>query len=107
MKKLTMLVLFMGCWIAQSAHATIIASMPNQVGGRIDLYDIKTPAGIDGCKDSLIAKSWGNGGADIVGCWRTNDDLVVVKWENGQYRTYPMSNFTLKTAPAVNAKGTM
>jgi hypothetical protein len=109
--KNTLVFLLLSLGIVSQSHAGIAASMPNQIGGRIDLYDVPTPKdGIAGCAGSYIAKTWGNGVADQFGCWTLNEDLVVIHWDNGEYRSYPANGFSAKTRSTKqgnNTKGSM
>jgi hypothetical protein len=90
-------------FVAINAHAgNVLATMNNQNGGRIELAGIQTPAqvqnSISACKNTFIAKTWGNDGADTFGCWSSQGDTIVIEWlvgPNGVERTYMKSDFTL------------
>lgn len=92
------------------AYSMTIATSTNSGGGRIELTDIKIPADADdlpGCQGAFIAKSWGKRGSDLFGCWIPigEDDEVVVRWSDGDIRTYPMSKF-IRTKQAQRALDT-
>lgn len=68
---------------ATTARAEILATMPNQTGGRIELLDVTVPDGVQtlsGCAHTLIAKTWDNRSEDTWGCWRVENDTVVINW---------------------------
>ena len=105
MKKIIALAAFCLTTIAHAGN--LVASMPNQNGGRIDLSAAPTPESVQrsmsGCKNTYIAKAWGNG-PDAYGCWKFADDTVVVVWigDAGKSRTYLVTDFTF-TQEALDA----
>lgn len=67
----------------------ILATSPNQGGGRIALTD-------EPCTDTtFIAISFVDNGDTISGCWLAQQELVFVKWDDGTLKTYPADSFTL------------
>jgi hypothetical protein len=69
--------------------AIILATSPNQGGGRIALTD-------EPCTDTtFIAISFVDNGDTISGCWLAQQELVFVKWDDGTLKTYPADSFTL------------
>jgi hypothetical protein len=99
MKKI--IALLATCLTIGAAHAAILATMPNNSGGRIELTDVPVPASVQrqmsNCRNTYIAKSWADGTNDIYGCYRFIDDTVVIEWP-GTERTYSVHAFTRTAA---------
>ena len=80
-----------------NAQAAVVATMPNQSGGQMVLTDAV-------CKAS--PKLWtmfgytGNGEI-LSGCWTAEGNMVVVVWQDGDIRRYPISAFTLPSRGSV------
>jgi hypothetical protein len=95
MKKLLILMLILAPVITQ---AKVIATMPNEADGRIELTDTPVPKNlwnVGGCYRAMVAHLWGNGANDLYGCWVASNDTIMVTTIAGQ-RTYLTSNFTQK-----------
>ena len=79
------------------AHAAVIASMPNQAGGKIVLTDeacVHNGKRYDGLYKSYFYASSGLSGD---GCWKLEDEVVVVVWvDSGNTKRYPVQNFELR-----------
>ncbi len=65
--------------IANATPSDPFMVMENDAGGRIELYDVKSPTN-DECKGEFIAKAWGRGIADKYGCWSASSDTVSISW---------------------------
>lgn len=93
MKKIIASILF----CPMLAYGAVIASMPNQAGGKIVLTD-------EQCRhkgrvfDNLRkAYFYTTEGLTGDGCWALEDEVVVVVWiENGVTRRYPAENFDIR-----------
>jgi len=69
--------------------AIILATSPNQGGGRIALTD-------EPCTDTtFIAISFVENGDTVTGCWFSEQELVFIKWDDQTVKTYPANRFTL------------
>lgn len=96
MKKLLAVLLF--CPIL--AYGAVLATMPNQAGGKIVLTDEECKH--DGQIYTALRKSYnyGSTGNTSDGCWYLDDETVVVIWKqsNGQASTkrYPVENFDIR-----------
>jgi hypothetical protein len=79
------------------ARADVVAQSPNKSDGSIILFDRQgvCPKG----QHTVIARA--KDGTSIIGCWYYADGFVVVKWSDGDLRTYSADSFV----PA-KAKGT-
>lgn len=79
------------------AYGAVIASMPNQAGGKIVLTDescIHNGKRYEGLYKSYFYTPSGVTGD---GCWRLDDETVVVVWiDSNTTRRYPVQNFDLK-----------
>lgn len=79
--------------------ANVLGYMPNDDGGRIELYAVSAPKeGGEICKDRMVAKAWGPKAADAYGCWTMVADTVVVRWFSrfgAVDRTYFVRDFTI------------
>ena len=85
MKRLLLALLF-----ACSAQAGTVAAMKNNAGGLIVLTDIKCD------KKSLVVYANTGNGQTAFGCWFADDNFVFIRWNDGEVRTYPFSDWTFK-----------
>lgn len=93
MKKLLAILLF----VPTIALGGVVASMPNQAGGKIVLTD---EACIHNGKNySPLLKSYfyTTEGLTGDGCWRLDDETVIVVWiDSNTTRRYPASSFNIR-----------
>lgn len=82
------------------ARAEAIAQIPNKSNGSIILYNTKG-ACLNNQK-TAIARS--ESGSTLFGCWFYYEELVWVRWSDGDIRTYDVNAFTSMRKP--QAKGT-
>lgn len=79
------------------SFGAVVASMPNQAGGKIVLTD---EACIHNGKNySSLLKSYfyTPEGLNGDGCWRLDDETIVVVWiDSNTTRRYPLSSFTIR-----------
>lgn len=78
----------------------VIASMPNQAGGKIVLTDTDCRHNNKSYKGLYKAYNYGNTGNTNDGCWVLEDEAITVIWINPddtfiKYR-YPVQNFQLR-----------
>jgi hypothetical protein len=93
LKKLIAILLF----IPTIALGAVIATLPNQAGGKIVLTD-------EACRyqgktyDHLRkAYFYTNEGLTGDGCWALEDETIAIVWkDNGITRRYPVQNFDIK-----------
>lgn len=93
MKKLLAVLLF----VPTIALGAVVASMPNQAGGKIVLTD--EPCIHAGKRYDTLYKSYfyTTEGATGDGCWRLDDETVIVVWiDSNTTRRYPVQNFNLR-----------
>ena len=94
MKKLITTLLL--CFSTVSFGA-VVASMPNQAGGKIVLTDeacIHSGKSYQGLYKSYFYTPEGTTGD---GCWRLDDETVVVVWiDSGNTKRYPAANFSIR-----------
>jgi hypothetical protein len=79
---------------AATAHAGIIATIPNKAGSTIKLTDGKTST----CNgDWHLLYATADTGRTTTGCWMFNSDVneIVAVYEDGTTYTYPTSAITL------------
>jgi hypothetical protein len=79
------------------ALGAVIASMPNQAGGKIVLTD--EPCIHNGKNYAPLLKSYfyTPEGLNGDGCWRLDDETIVVVWiDSNTTRRYPLSSFTVR-----------
>ena len=94
MKKLitTLLLCF-----STASFGAVVASMPNQAGGKIVLTDeacIHKGKTYEGLYKSYFYTPEGTTGD---GCWRLDDETVVVVWiDSNTTRRYPAANFDIR-----------
>lgn len=78
-------------------QAGVIATMPNQAGGKIVLTD---EACIHAGKNySPLLKSYFYTPSGVTGdgCWRLDDQTIVIVWiDSNTTRRYPVENFDLR-----------
>ena len=94
MKKLitTLLLCF-----STASFGAVVASMPNQAGGKIVLTD--EPCNYAGKNYPSLYKSYfyTPEGTTGDGCWRLDDETVVVVWiDSNTTRRYPAANFSIR-----------
>lgn len=80
-----------------ASFSAVIASMPNQAGGKIVLTD--EPCNYAGKNYPSLYKSYfyTPEGTTGDGCWRLDDETVVVVWvDSNTTRRYPAVNFDLR-----------
>ena len=93
MKKLLAVLLF----LPSISFAAVIASMPNQAGGKIVLTD--EPCIHAGKRYDTLYKSYfyTPEGTTGDGCWRLDDETVIVVWiDSNTTRRYPASSFDIR-----------
>lgn len=72
--------------------AIIVATASNEAGGKIALTDLQ---GV--CPENQFTViSFAPSGRTIEGCWVYTDGLVLVKWSDGELRTFEADKFTIK-----------
>lgn len=79
------------------AFGAVVASMPNQAGGKIVLTD--EPCIHNGKNHQGLYKSYfyTPEGTTGDGCWRLDDETVIVAWiDSNAIRRYPVTSFTLR-----------
>lgn len=79
------------------AHGAVIASMPNQAGGKIVLTDEE--CNYKGKNYPSLRKSYFYTPEGLTGdgCWRLDDETVIVVWlDSNTTRRYPASNFDIR-----------
>lgn len=83
--------------VSIAVRAEVIATQPNQAGGKIVLTD-------EVCKDSNgrvydkinRAYNYGSAGYTSEGCWSVEDETVIVYWiDTNQKMRYPITAFTM------------
>lgn len=84
------------------ANAEAIAQTPNKNNGSIILFDTKG-ACLDGQK-TVVAR--GGNGTTMFGCWFYYEELVWVRYSDGDIRTYDINAFTSVRKEPAKAKGT-
>lgn len=82
------------------AFGAVIASMPNQAGGKIVLTDEQCK--LNGKTYDPLKKSYfyTTEGVTGDGCWYLDDETIVVVWKerngNSTTRRYPVENFDVR-----------
>lgn len=79
------------------AFSAVIATMPNQAGGKIVLTD-------EACRhkgktyDNLYkAYFYASSGITGDGCWALEDEVVTIVWiDSGNTKRYPVTNFDIR-----------
>lgn len=76
-----------------TVQAEVVATMPNQAGGRIILTDATGEGCIGGFyQASMFTRS----GYMLDGCWTVADvgePVVIIVWSDGDKNMYPAGNF--------------
>lgn len=93
MKKLLAVLLF----APTIALGGVVASMPNQAGGKIVLTD--EPCNHDGKNYPSLRKSYfyTPEGTTGDGCWRLDDETIIVAWiDSNTTKRYPLQNFQIR-----------
>ena len=79
------------------AGAAVVASMPNQAGGKIVLTDEECRHKGKTYTNLLKAYFYTPEGITGDGCWAIEDEVVVVVWiDTGNTRRYPIQNFDIR-----------
>lgn len=94
MNVIKVLLLILGAYVLAAwndARADVFASTPNKNNGEIILYDQpgKCPKG------QLMMISRGGNGTTLFGCWLLAEDLIFVRYTDGDVRTYDAAAFRL------------
>jgi hypothetical protein len=95
----SLLIAFLFCFVT-TAHSAVVATLPNQAGGKIVLTDEQCKH--DGQVYTALRKAYnyGSTGNTSDGCWYLDDETVVVIWkqDNNQATTrrYPVENFDIR-----------
>lgn len=82
------------------AFGAVVASMPNQAGGKIVLTDEQCK--LNGKTYDPLKKSYFYTTEGITGdgCWYLDDETIVVVWKerngNSTTRRYPVENFDIR-----------
>ena len=96
MKKLLVLLAL----LPSLAFAEVIATLPNQAGGKIVLTDEACVHDGKTYPNLSRAYNYGTDGQSNNGCWYVDSETVTVIWilMNGRSREarYPIENFTLR-----------
>ena len=85
MKRLLLALILVGY-----AQAGTVAMMKNNAGGMIVLTDVKCD------KKSLVVYANADNGKTMFGCWFADDNFVFIRWNDGETRTYPLTDWTVK-----------
>lgn len=94
MKKLiaTLLLCF-----STASFGAVIASMPNQAGGKIVLTDEACIHNGKNYAPLLKSYFYTPEGLNGDGCWRLDDETVVVVWiDSNTTRRYPVTSFNIR-----------
>lgn len=93
MKKILALLLLS---LSVHASAEIIATQPNQAGGKIVLTDGACTHSGKTYSNLNRAYNYGSAGYTSEGCWGVEDETVIVYWiDTDQKMRYPVSAFTM------------
>lgn len=94
MKKLIAAVLLA---VSFSSQAGVIASMPNQAGGKIVLTDETCIHAGRSYAPLMKSYFYTTSGVTGDGCWRLDDESVVIVWiDTNTTKRYPAANFELR-----------
>lgn len=94
MKKLLAILLL--CF-STVATAAVVASMPNQAGGKIVLTDEACVHNGKTYQGLFKSYFYGSTGVSGDGCWRLDDETVLVVWlDTGETKRYPAANFSIR-----------
>jgi hypothetical protein len=79
-----------------AVRAEVIATQPNQAGGKIVLTDEVCKHNGQVYSNINRAYNYGSAGYTSEGCWGIEDETVVVFWlDNNQKMRYPITAFTM------------
>jgi hypothetical protein len=90
-------IILLAALLCGASHAEVIASSPNEAGGKILLTDSK-----GNCEKGRMVMMTTKTGEYMTGCWQAYDDQVFVVYADGASRLYPMEAFSVRqpsTAP--------
>lgn len=79
------------------AYGAVIATMPNQAGGKIVLTDEQCTYNNKSYPSLLKAYFYTPEGITGNGCWRLDDETIVIAWiDSNTTRRYPAENFDIR-----------
>jgi hypothetical protein len=79
------------------AYGAVIATLPNQAGGKIVLTDEVCKYQGKTYNHLLKAYFYTNEGLTGDGCWALEDETITIVWkDNGTTRRYPAQNFDIR-----------
>ena len=82
------------------AYGAVLATMPNQAGGKIVLTDEQCKLNGKVYDPLRRAYNYGSDGTTNDGCWYLDDETVVVVWKlkdgSSSTRRYPAENFDIR-----------
>jgi hypothetical protein len=79
------------------ATAGVIASMPNQAGGKIVLTDEDCIHNGKNYKQLFKSYFYTTTGLTGDGCWKLEDEAIVIVWlDSGSTKRYPVTAFDLR-----------
>ena len=79
------------------SFGAVVASMPNQAGGKIVLTDEACVHNGKTYQDLYRSYFYSSSGTTGDGCWRLDDETVIVVWiESGSTKRYPAANFEIR-----------
>ena len=73
-----------------------IATLPNQGGGKIVLTNEPCKVGDKNYLNLNRVYNYGSTGQTMEGCFKVEDETVVVVWVDGTTFRYPAENFTIR-----------
>jgi hypothetical protein len=85
--------------VSSSAHSAVIASMPNQAGGKIVLTDEACVHKGRNFPNLYKSYFYTNSGLSGDGCWTIEDgsETITVIWiDTGDTKRYPIVNFDIR-----------
>jgi hypothetical protein len=79
------------------AYGAVIATMPNQAGGKIVLTDEQCTYNNKSYPSLLKAYFYTPEGITGNGCWRLDDETIIIAWiDSNTTRRYPAENFDIR-----------
>jgi hypothetical protein len=91
---------FASLFTLTTVQAETFATLPNAAGGQVRLTD-----NFGGCKEGFkMAMTTTPSGEFMTGCWTLAENDILVIYENGGRRLYPIVDFTLIGKAAVQTK---
>ena len=79
------------------AYGAVVATMPNQAGGKIVLTDDQCTHNGKSYPSLFKAYFYTPEGTTGDGCWRLDDETVIIVWiDNNTTRRYPAVNFDIR-----------